>query len=733
MFLQDRLAIRLPSSASEGKRHSEDGVSDKTTFEGTVGDSSEREIIRNVLQVRVLVARSQIIGPCCVQGWGESRPDKDLSNDELGATDESNGDKKLFGFGRLLPTVYSRLFEYRLSALIIDKEECQVLMDLDERASLPNTPKEAMRSANPVPTRRIGRLYHEKNYPTHDLELAAVVLALKLWRHYLYGMKYTLFTDHKILKYIFDQKDLNMLQRRWLELLKDYDCELLYHPGKSNVVADALSRIMGAKSSQVEEFREENLNAKIMVNQQELLTEDSRNLKLFQGRIWVPKIGGIHEFLLAKAHKSKYSIHPGSTKMYRDLKLHYWCPVMKLDVANYVERCVTCLQVKTEHQRPYGSFQPLAIPEWKWEHITMDFVTKRTLFGDARDVADGQISFGVPLTIVSDRDSRFTSKFWDVLQKELGTRVNLSTTYHPQTDGQSERTIQTLEDMLRSCVIDFGGNWDSHHPLVEFTYNNIYHSSIRMAPFEALYGRKCRTPVCWLEAREKQFIGPEIVQETTDKVKGIRECLKATQDRQKSYEDKKRRPVEFQVGDRVILKVSPWKRVIRFGNCGKLSPRFLGPLMILERIRLQAYRLDLPPSGGDIGIQDEEDSLQRGHHGQGAMEASSGCQRDLGGRKRYEAEISQFVCIRYDFEDEINSKHPGTTTCVGYCTGSKSLPKPQNLLEFRTWNARATNNATSKPRQKPRDHLQSSNVSGLRDVANVSEHQGSSGVTAKKV
>ncbi|KAI3746254.1 hypothetical protein L6452_08679 [Arctium lappa] len=299
---------------------------------------------------------------------------------------------------------------------------------------------------------------------------------------------------------------------------------------------------------------------------------------------------------------------------------------MKLDVASYVERCVTCLQVKAEHQRPYGSLQPLSILEWKWEKITMDFVTKlpKTLRGHdtiwvivdrltksahfltmretlpmeklAKLYIDEVVSrHGVPQSIVSDRDSRFTSNFWASLQKELGTRLNLSTAYHPQTDGQSERTIQTLEDMLRSCVIDFGGSWDSHLPLVEFAYNNSYHSSIGMAPFEALYGRKCRTPVCWLETGEKQFAGPEIVQETTDKVKEIRERLKAAHDRHKSYADKKRRPIKFQVGDRVMLKVSPWKGIIHFGKRGKLSPRFLGPFVILEKVGLQAYRLDLPP------------------------------------------------------------------------------------------------------------------------------------------
>ncbi|KAJ9536105.1 hypothetical protein OSB04_un000715 [Centaurea solstitialis] len=463
---------------------------------------------------------------------------------------------------------------------------------------------------------------HERNYPVHDLELAAVVFALKLWRHYLYGTKCTLYTDHKSLQHIFDQKELNMRQRRWLELLKDYDCDLLYHPGKANVVADALSRknygdsvgvtlnrisvvsslMERIKASQAEALREENLKDEVMVKQKELLTEDSRGLKLFQGRVWVPKLVGNRELLLDDAHKSKYSIHPGSTKMYRDLKMNYWWPVMKLDVASYVEKCVTCLQVKAEHQKPYGSLQPLDIPEWKWEHITMDFVTKlpQTLRGhDTIWVIVDRLTksahflemretlpmdklaklyikeivrrHGVPLSIVSDRDSRFTSQFWHGLQKGLGTKLKLSTAYHPQTDGQSERTIQTLEDMLRSCVIDFGGNWDTHLPLVEFAYNNSFHSSIGMTPFEALYGRKCRTPTCWLEAGEKQIAGPEIIQETADKIKGICERLKAAQDRQKSYADKKRRPVDFQVGERVMLKVSPWKGIIGLGNGGNLA------------------------------------------------------------------------------------------------------------------------------------------------------------------
>ncbi|GJR84623.1 putative reverse transcriptase domain-containing protein [Tanacetum coccineum] len=201
---------------------------------------------------------------------------------------------------------------------------------------------------------------------------------------------------------------------------------------------------------------------------------------------------------------------------------------------------------------------------------------------------------GVPVSIISDRDGRFTSHLWQALQEALGTRLDMSTAYHPQTDGQSERTIQTLEDMLRACVMDFGGSWDTHLPLIEFSYNNSYHTSIKCAPFEALYGRKCRSPVIWTEVGESQLIGPEIVQETTEKIFQIKERLKTARSRQKSYADKRRKPLEFEVGDRVLLKVSPWKGVVRFGKKGKLAPRYVGPFEIIERVGPVAYRLKLP-------------------------------------------------------------------------------------------------------------------------------------------
>lgn len=202
---------------------------------------------------------------------------------------------------------------------------------------------------------------------------------------------------------------------------------------------------------------------------------------------------------------------------------------------------------------------------------------------------------GVPLSIISDRGPQFTAQFWRSFQTALGTRLDLSTAFHPQTDGQSERTIQILEDMLRACILDFGGSWDQYLPLMEFAYNNSYQSSIQMAPFEALYGRRYRSPIGWFEVGESRLVGPDLIQEAIEKVQLIRDRLVTAQSRQKSYADRRRRPLEFSVGEHVFLRVSPMKGILRFGRKGKLSPRFIGPFEILERVGQVAYRLALPP------------------------------------------------------------------------------------------------------------------------------------------
>ncbi|GJT52069.1 putative reverse transcriptase domain-containing protein, partial [Tanacetum coccineum] len=457
---------------------------------------------------------------------------------------------------------------------------------------------------------------HEKNYTTHDLELGAVVFALKTWRHYLYGTKSVIYTDYKSLQHIFNQKELNMRQRRWIEMFSDYECEIRYHPGKANVVADALSRKERVKprrvramamtiqsgvkemilAAQSEAFKQENFLAERLHGlDQQMERKEDRSL-YFMDRIWIPLVGDVRMVILNEAHKSKYYVHPGADKMYHDLRDMYWWPRMKRDIAIYVSKCLTCAKVKAEHQRPSGLLQQPEIPEWKWDKITMDLITKLPRSRSGHDaiwvIVDRLTKSAHFLAIREDFSTEKLARLY--IDRALGTRLDLSTAYHPQTDGQSERTIQTLEDMLRACVIDFGGSWDVHLPLAEFSYNNSYHSSIRCAPFEALYGRKCRSPVLWAEIGEGSLIGPELVLETTDKVVLIKEKLKAARDRQKSYADKRRKPLEFEVGDRVLLKVSPWKGVMRFGKKGKLAPRYVGPFEILERIGLVAYRLRLP-------------------------------------------------------------------------------------------------------------------------------------------
>ncbi|KAG8485264.1 hypothetical protein CXB51_021228 [Gossypium anomalum] len=402
---------------------------------------------------------------------------------------------------------------------------------------------------------------HEANYSTHDLELAAV-------------------------------KELNLRQRRWIELLKNYDCVIEYHSGKANVVADELSRRvrtdlmamfarlslyddgsllaeLQVRPSWLDGIKDKQLGDKsleLRFRQAEAGTTtdfniDSDGVLHFRDRICVPNVEVLRPSILKEVYSSPYAMHPGGSKMYKDLRELYWWPGLKRKVTDFVARCLTYQQVKAEHQLPSGLLQPVKDSVW----VVVDRLTKSGQFILVRmdfslqKLAKLYISeivklYGVYVLIISDKDPRFTSRFLQKLHEALGFRLDFSTAFHPQTDGQSERVFQIFENMLKGCVMDFRGSWEEYLPLAEFADNNNYQSSIQMAPYEAVYSRKCRTLLCWTELDERHILGPELVSKTEDKVYLIRDRLKAASDRQKSYADLKRKDIEYSVGDMIFLK-----------------------------------------------------------------------------------------------------------------------------------------------------------------------------------
>ncbi|GJV10360.1 putative reverse transcriptase domain-containing protein [Tanacetum coccineum] len=319
---------------------------------------------------------------------------------------------------------------------------------------------------------------HEKNYTTHDLELGAVMIALNIWRHYLYGTK---------------------------KLFSDYDYKIRYHPGKANVVADALSikeRVNPNRVRAMNMTLQSSIKDRILATQKEALDESARL---------------------------------------------YWWPGMKKDIAVYVSKCLTCLKAKAGHRRSSGLLQQPKIPEWKWEGIAMDFVTKLPRTSSGHDI----------IWVIVDRLTKFAHFLPMREDYKMDRLARLYLNEIVARHGVLISIISNHDSRFTSRPLDFEGSWDIHLPLVEFSYNNSYHSSVRCASFEALYGRKCRSPIMWVEVGEGQLIGPELVQKTTKKISQIMDRLKATRDRQKNYADKRRKPIEFSVDDYIIEKVGP--------------------------------------------------------------------------------------------------------------------------------------------------------------------------------
>ncbi|GJZ46846.1 putative reverse transcriptase domain-containing protein [Tanacetum coccineum] len=398
-------------------------------------------------------------------------------------------------------------------------------------------------------------------------KLGAVVFALKIWRHYLYGTKCTVFTDHKSLQHILDQKELNMRQRRWLELLSDYDCEIRYHPGKANVVADALSRKERIKplrvralvmtigldlpkrilEAQIEARKPENLKSEDvggMLIENSKDPEKPRKEKLepradgtlcLNNKSWLPRYGDLRTLIMHESHKSKYSVHPGSDKMYQDMKQLYWWPNMKADIATYVSKCLTCLRVKAEHQKPSGLLVQPAIPQWKWDNITMDFVTKLPRTQSGNDT----------IWVIVDRLTK-SAHFLPMRETDPMDKSGKTVL---------ERSVPPRHGIPVSINVAIRTGLEGHLPLIEFSYNNSYHASIKATPLGVLYGRKCRSPVCWAEVGDALLTGPELVHETTEKIVQIKHRMQAARDRQNSFTRCRRKPLEFQVVTELCQKV----------------------------------------------------------------------------------------------------------------------------------------------------------------------------------
>jgi hypothetical protein len=483
----------------------------------------------------------------------------------------------------------------------------------------------------------------EKNYPVHELELLAVVHALRTFRHYLEGCKqFMLYTDHQSIKYIFTQKDLSRRQARWLDDLADFqpNMQIAYKPGAQNR-ADSLSRHIASLHLLTDYTISSSTflsDIKAAYASDPYYTPSARRptflrfengLWLFRDRICVPNSPTLRTRILLDYHDAPSAGHPGYLKTLTSIAAHFWWPRMTRTIRAYVASCATCQRSKPSTQPTPGLLRPHAVPTRPWSHISMDriialprstgpdgliydsivtfvdMLTKQAFFVRARnDITAHQLAHlyldnvyrlkGLSKIIVSDRDTLITSDFWQALFARLGTSLNLSTAHHPQTDGQTERTHRTIEQILRAYVDPHHDDWATWLPVAEFAYNNSLHSSISSTPFKANYGYDPDTPATIALPSNRPDASSDYATKLRELHAFIIQQSADAKARQEAFANSSRRELSFRIGDSVRL--SSTYVTLQNQPSSKLRSRWLGPFTVTEIVSPVSYRLALPAS-----------------------------------------------------------------------------------------------------------------------------------------
>ena len=490
----------------------------------------------------------------------------------------------------------------------------------------------------------------ETRYENHDKELLAIVHALKKWRHYVQGARFTIETDNSAAKFIQTKPVLTSMQAKWLRTLQEYDCDIKHRPGPENIVADALSRRP--------DYFTINVMASLVVSVPDLLPQiqaaaatdleykgvkeaveggnPKGDFQLKDGLLWKGTRGerlyipdcDLRKKLALEAHEGPLCGHLGRDKTQERLARHYYWPKMNVMVAEMCRSCEPCQAIKPSHQAKLGLLQPNPIPTSLFQIITIDLITQLpptkkgyTAICGVTDALSGLVKafptkdtvtseelaqqffeawvqhHGLPEKVISDRDTKFTAEFWQCFHKHLGTSLNMSTTNHPETDGRSERTNQTLEDILRVYVNPYHNDWDEHLPMATFAINDAVHASKGVSPFEACYGQNVRNPLALVMPPE----GPKVPESTKEffarrrqELRRLQIAMRVAQERQVEQANRHRSDVEFKKGEKVWLS-SSHIHVPRAQNAGrKFQPRYHGPYEITEVVSKVAYRLELP-------------------------------------------------------------------------------------------------------------------------------------------